>query len=1176
MGKKSGHNISRENIRELWDCYIDIQYQLLQQRSQPILIDASKTQVRGSQVVVLIDDRDNDDSIKYILDDVLGQGHYEIYDDYILVDSLVWASLLEPDKQNLSARLKAHYVDLDPTTSITAIIQPNDSLNQNDEHYTLDELKQIDKGLCKEAIVSGQIDEIVACIAQLEIDEDAILGRYFGDNYTFTLKESKQGKEFKNRQFVYHNSYIPQIAYDRYKQEIGLEVKMYVINFQIEDVDLRHKIFDRWENLTKAKNGGLKFTRKYESEDVFQSVDAMLREINRNIHIFLDVASQYSQPDKIKFSVDFHYKVDMSKVFETKKTQIEQYVNSHTGLAYQYYKSVIGIDFNWKSEDILDICRRIENDIQDIKIIIRPDHKYKCKICRTIHGIDSTLTKIEESFMSVSISRDEDSGNVIISLPYSENSYTLLRKELVRLLSGINDIPQLTVSISSKPNDRTRLKFTNRNDERIAEIERNLSDLGKADIGIEDNGRQSVIAKLMRVKFPYLFLDISVSDNDKAEAIKTAFEQQAIHSLIPMLTGDIEKINRLKETFSRANSGDNLLNDNLQNFVFDSSKATPTFGIEDFLREDGSYIKEIEENLLNSKINISQKIAIVKAVQAEDLAIIQGPPGTGKSTAIAELIWQLIREGEKSGKRKERILLTSETNLAVDNAIARCINERTNLVKPVRFGDEEKLESEGLMFSMDLMKKWVEEGDSALVLTSENDDESNERGLQQDIVLKNWLSNICRRSFYGNDNSDGNDVITKWRGLLSSPDLSLRAIVYEEYLKGCNVIGATCSSIGEKKVNSKWDTSFMRKYNEIFSQKSGRRTQLPIEFTTVIQDESSKATPAELVLPLVYGQKSIIIGDHRQLPPMLDREEFEDTLDYALSRTNNAIEKNRLKQLQKIVTERFCELEVSHFQRLYEDIDDSLKGTFNLQYRMHPAINEVIKQFYVEDGGLACGLTTPQDLGVDSPDFSNSASRYHGIDIPGIIDKDTHVLVVDVTTPEMKDGTSRVNHGEVTAVDQLLTRFEESESFQNFLSNFSKEEDRQIGLISFYGKQIRELRSVAKNHSIPVRVSTVDRFQGMERNIVIVSMVRSNTIKFSENSTPDYEQYPDTGGFPEQSSLGFAESPNRLNVALSRAKRLLVIVGNRQHFSRLPIYKNMYETIESSAFNNKIIRGENL
>lgn len=62
-------------------------------------------------------------------------------------------------------------------------------------------------------------------------------------------------------------------------------------------------------------------------------------------------------------------------------------------------------------------------------------------------------------------------------------------------------------------------------------------------------------------------------------------------------------------------------------------------------------------------------------------------------------------------------------------------------------------------------------------------------------------------------------------------------------------------------------------------------------------------------------------------------------------------------------------MEISHFQRLYENIDDSLKGTFNLQYRMHPDINEVIEQFYRADGGLRCGLVTPKDLGINDHDL---------------------------------------------------------------------------------------------------------------------------------------------------------------------------------------------------------------
>lgn len=69
--------------------------------------------------------------------------------------------------------------------------------------------------------------------------------------------------------------------------------------------------------------------------------------------------------------------------------------------------------------------------------------------------------------------------------------------------------------------------------------------------------------------------------------------------------------------------------------------------------------------------------AVAKAVSAPDIAIIQGPPGTGKTTVIAEIIWQQILK-----KPDSKILLTSQTNLAVDNALERLQGRRG--IRPVR------------------------------------------------------------------------------------------------------------------------------------------------------------------------------------------------------------------------------------------------------------------------------------------------------------------------------------------------------------------------------------------------------------------------------------------------------------------------------------------------------------
>ena len=111
-----------------------------------------------------------------------------------------------------------------------------------------------------------------------------------------------------------------------------------------------------------------------------------------------------------------------------------------------------------------------------------------------------------------------------------------------------------------------------------------------------------------------------------------------------------------------------------------------------------------------------------------------------------------------------------------------------------------------------------------------------------------------------------------------------------------------------------------------------------------------------------------------------------------------------------------------------------------------------------------------------------------------------------------------------------------------------------------------------------MKPSSVDRFQGMERNIVIVSLVRSNCIAENDKQAPDFRVYKELG-YRKQKDFGFAKSPNRLNVALSRAKRLLIIVGNSAHYSAYKnkdgeaIYKNVFESIKNNP-NGRVIRWE--
>ncbi|GAA4462411.1 hypothetical protein GCM10023189_39030 [Nibrella saemangeumensis] len=677
-------------------------------------------------------------------------------------------------------------------------------------------------------------------------------------------------------------------------------------------------------------------------------------------------------------------------------------------------------------------------------------------------------------------------------------------------------------------------------EQRKADDIRLYRSLTGCEVGIS---KKEIIGQVRRVEYPSLDIELGQGIN----------LSQEIDFIIPVFTGEYERIYRLNEVLEviqqRPSSHPN--NYKVAKYLFDSSKAKSIPETIN-LSVDGDEWQKMAEHLSSKTINRSQFEAILKAIHAPELALIQGPPGTGKSTAIAELVWQLVRT-----KPDELILLTSEAHLAVDNAMEKLSNSNHNLVKPIRFGNEEKLETEGARYSYDRLSSWTR-GQSL-------EEESRVDELEDNILVR-WHQNIINRCLSQVD-EETRELRSQWAKVFNTDNDYIRKILFDQYIEHTNVIGATTGSIGWRNSEGR-PTSFLRNWDEVYPG-TLRQRENPIKFDTVIIDEASKATPPELALPMLYAKKAIVVGDHRQLPPMLDEGEFAEVLD--------KIGENELAQFFRKQDNR-----VSLFEKLFLNpkLSPSLRGTFNQQYRMHPAINDVIRQFYLEDGGLYCGL----DLNlVDSPDLYEPQSRYHGLSQEGFLSEDTHCIWVNVTTPEVKERTSRSNVGEVKVIKKILQRIASSKGYKDYMDFWDqpkyKPEEREIGIISFYGSQLGHLRQISNEVSqelqnIQIRLSTVDRFQGMERNIVIVSLVRSDRIASSIHHAPDWEEYPELG-YSSQNDLGFAEFPNRLNVALSRAKRLLVIVGNSNLFTRKLIYKNVFQTIKNSKY-GKVINADEL
>ena len=763
-------------------------------------------------------------------------------------------------------------------------------------------------------------------------------------------------------------------------------------------------------------------------------------------------------------------------------------------------------------------------------------HKFKFNI-KFETGLHELQSNLKKEFPNLNTKLIANGEKLIFRQFYQTGNKTEILARLNNQLSDFVDSESFIYTI----NDTFQEKYLcEENFElKVEQEEDKLSKLLREEFYFGNPQKEKFyLGKLQKVDYPDLYF---VVDEERIEEVKENITEENVKAIFPDLKGEKDKIKRLEDTVLKLDDEKTKLpNDNAKVFLYDSSKAKVIENIDYLLSKTSDEWQDFENNLFSQSLNESQRQAIYKSLYADELALIQGPPGTGKSTAIAEIIWQHIRK-----EPKQKILLTSETNLAVDNAIDRLKNGQNNVVKPIRFGNTDNLESEGYFYSLEAIENWQKS----------NSNENN--------TVSQWVNNIANRVKYQDDELI-DSALDKWKNHLQKPNNETKRLFAEKYLEYVNLIGATGSSIGKLNSENKW-TSFFRSYLNVFNRKSYQENDYKscnrtnINFDTVIMDEASKATPPELALPVLFGKKSIIVGDHRQLPPMIDGEEIKDLL-VSIGE----------KALAKTLSHK--EFEISQFERLFKNIDDSIKGTFDTQYRMHPAINEAISQFYKDDGGLKCGLPLEETY---HNSFDKWDSRYHGLQYKNILTPETHTIWVNVTTPEIQEGTSRVNFGEIEAIDNILNVLKNSSGkneFDQWLSNKSLEE-KQIGLISFYGKQIHYIKKMLKEkHSeVPIRLSTVDRFQGMERNIIIVSMVRSNKLASFQGQQPD-EIYGELG-YPSQESLGFAESPNRLNVALSRARRLLIVIGNSEHFCRKDIYKNVFETIHQ---NGKIISAEEL
>ena len=289
-------------------------------------------------------------------------------------------------------------------------------------------------------------------------------------------------------------------------------------------------------------------------------------------------------------------------------------------------------------------------------------------------------------------------------------------------------------------------------------------------------------------------------------------------------------------------------------------------------------------------------------------------------------------------------------------------------------------------------------------------------------------------------------------------------------------------------------------------------------FGTLFIDEAAQALEASCWIAIQKADRVVLAGDHRQLPPTIKSPAaLSGGLDKTLMQT---ICENKPRCVSMLnVQYRMCD-EIMQFPNR-EFYDGQLHSDPSVKYRGILDWDTAIE--WIESEEPIESLESPENL-----------DRLDRLDRPEPPESPGELLA--------SDGLSRINPAEARQALQALRNYIERIGRDRILH-----ERLDIGIISPYKGQVQLLRRMLRRDSYwkPLRhlisVNTVDGFQGQERDIILISMVRNN----------------------EQGQVGFLSDLRRMNVAITRARMKLIIIGHSPTLCHHPFYKRLKHYIDN-------------
>lgn len=552
-------------------------------------------------------------------------------------------------------------------------------------------------------------------------------------------------------------------------------------------------------------------------------------------------------------------------------------------------------------------------------------------------------------------------------------------------------------------------------------------------------------------------------------------------------------------------------------------------------REVKEWSKDLDE---------SKRVAVESALGLSDVLLVEGPPGTGKTDLIAEIVLQALKD-----RPSARILIVSQTHVAVDNALARL--EQAGVSGIVRLGhpDDPRVDPSVRHLLLDQrMAKWSEgirrsaqrhlekladrQGldvrhlRAALALRQlsevvkdrakvEGEIDRRARGKGVTTELATTLE-IVEDDSHLQERMD--DLATRYEQLYNEAvehiagDLTLPPdFSAEEALEAADaVLGASASAqrlLRLVELQAEWlqRTKSDHRLAEAFLGTAkvvagtcvgfvGQSAARDLEIDLCILDEASKATATEALVPLSRSRRAILVGDINQLPPQEEE----------LLRSREIMEEHDIDR--ELVQETL-------FKWFSDRLPEHSKFQLRDQYRMIAPIGNLVSTCFYEGK-----LNSPRSDGLPGYDVLGKPVRW----------LDTSRLGEARRETPGPGGISYANRTEVKIVFDRLTTLERAIA-RGVVRTPEPDGKLEVLLIAPYRRQMAEMKrrlSSAAFKRLQVDVLSVDAVQGRQCDVAIFSVTRSNP----------------------KLKLGFlgTEHWRRINVAVSRARFGLTIVGDAE------------------------------